>query len=212
MSEQRRFGADRSDVLLVVTTEQFTLQTARSAAGSEITGRAGMFLSTVSIALLAFAFIGQTAGADAAFSLFAVIALLTLLFLGIVTFDRTLQASVDDIALTHRLNRLRKLYVEVFPELGDYLLTTVPSGGVAARLRERLRPTHWQLLLSVAGLVGVINSLIAGLLVGLIADRTRRLDVVLAAVAGAVTFVVSAAIHQRIQVVRRVQPDAPDNA
>jgi hypothetical protein len=206
MNEQRRFGDDRSDVLLVVTTEQFTLQTARSATGSEITGRASMFLTTVSIALLAFAFIGQTAGADTAFSLFGLVTLVTLLFLGAVTFERTLQAAVDDIATTERLNRLRSIYVDLFPELGEYMPTTVPSGGVAARVQGGLRPTHWQLLLSVSGMVSVINSLIAALLIGLIVDRPLDLGVVVAGVAGAVTFLIAVAVHQKIQAVRRRVP------
>lgn len=205
MNGQQRFGDDRSDVLMIVTTEHFTLQTARSAAVSEITGRAGMFLSTVSIALVALAFVGQDDGLRAAFSAFGTVTLLMLFFLGVVTFERTLQASIDDIATTQRINRLHLIYVELFPELRDYLPTTVPSGGVASRVHggAALRPTQWQLLLSVSGMVGVINSLIAALLVGVAADRALGANVLLASSAATLTFLAAVAVHQRVQMVRK---------
>jgi hypothetical protein len=47
-------------LLQALTTEHFTLQTARSATIMESNGRSALFLSTVSSAVVALAFIGQS--------------------------------------------------------------------------------------------------------------------------------------------------------
>jgi hypothetical protein len=58
-------------LLQALTTEHFTLQTARSATIMETNGRSALFLSTVSSAVVALAFIGQLADVGQPFFLFA---------------------------------------------------------------------------------------------------------------------------------------------
>ena len=62
--------ATREQVLQFMTTEHFTLQTAKSATVAEANGRSTLFLSTVSSAVVALAFVGLGAAVFAA-SVFA---------------------------------------------------------------------------------------------------------------------------------------------
>ncbi len=78
--------ATRASALQFMTTEHFTLQTARSATIADAASRASLFVSTVSSALVALAFIGQISGIGAAFYAFSFVLLPALCFLGIVTF------------------------------------------------------------------------------------------------------------------------------
>ena len=64
-------GEPRAPAISFVTTEHFTLQGARSKTISESTGRATMFLSSVSGGLVALGLVATAAGVGAAFYAFA---------------------------------------------------------------------------------------------------------------------------------------------
>jgi hypothetical protein len=82
-------------LLAALTTEHFTLQTARSATIMESNGRSALFLSTVSSAVVALAFIGQVADVGQPFFLFALAVLPTLFLLGLLTYLRLTQSATD---------------------------------------------------------------------------------------------------------------------
>ncbi len=65
----------RPAAVTFVTTEHFTLQGARSSTIAEASGRATMFLGTVSGGLVALGLIATAAGVDTAFYAFALILL-----------------------------------------------------------------------------------------------------------------------------------------
>ncbi|MGH8835433.1 MAG: hypothetical protein ACRDWG_10635 [Actinomycetes bacterium] len=132
-------NVDRADTqprpaaVTFVTTEHFTLQGARSSTIAEATGRATMFLGTVSGGLVALGLMATATGIGAAIYAFGLILLPTLAFVGLVTFDRTLQSGLDDYGYAQRIARLRGYYFEHAPELVGYLLSVPP----AERLRIR---------------------------------------------------------------------------
>src|SRR3569832_1705570 len=102
------------------TTEHFNLQTARALTVSEANGRASIYLAAVSSNLIALAFIGQMSRLGPAFYAFALILLPVLAFIGIVTYQRLVQASIEDIAYAQRIGRLRDFYLTLAPELAPY--------------------------------------------------------------------------------------------
>jgi hypothetical protein len=164
-----------------VTTEHFTLQGARSSTIAEATGRATMFLGTVSGGLIALGLIATAAGVGAAFYALGLILLPTLAFVGLVTFDRVLQSGIEDHGYTRRIARLRGYYFQYAPELAGYLLS-VPR---AERLRlQGLRGGVWQGFLTVAGMVGVVTAVLAGSAAGLLAALASGRSLVVALVAG----------------------------
>ena len=102
-------------VVTMETTEHFNLQTARAATISEANGRASIYLAALSSNLIALAFIGQMSRLAPDFYAFALLLLPVLAFVGVVTFQRLVQASFEDIAYAQRIARLRRLYVELAP-------------------------------------------------------------------------------------------------
>ena len=60
--EESRAGADRQSILQFMTTEHFTLQTARAVANAEITSRLQLYLGTLSSAIIALALTAQLSG------------------------------------------------------------------------------------------------------------------------------------------------------
>src|SRR3954469_16942980 len=185
--------ARRSDLLAIVTTEHFTLQGARATAISDANGRTGFFLATLSAVTVALAFVAQIGGGISdAFALFAVILLPLLLFIGLATFERLLQLAIENIRCVVAINRLRHYYLEIAPELQSHI-TLSPyddMAGVLASLgsvRTRMRP--WDLVISNAGIIGVVDALLAGIVAGLVTWFLTHDLVVAGVAAGAVSIV-----------------------
>jgi hypothetical protein len=147
-----------------VTTEHFTLQGARSATISESTGRASMFLATVSGGLVALGLVATATGIGGAFYAFGLVLLPTLAFVGLVTFERSLQSGVEDLGYAQRIARLRAYYFDNAPELTRYLLSVSPSDRLVV---QGLRGGYLQGFRTVAGMVGVVTAVLAGSEVGL---------------------------------------------
>jgi hypothetical protein len=89
----------------MATTEHFNLQTARAATISEANGRANIYLAALSSNLIALAFIGQMSRLGTAFYAFSLLLLPVLAVVGVVTFQRLVQSSLEDIAYAQRIAR-----------------------------------------------------------------------------------------------------------
>jgi hypothetical protein len=142
-----------------VTTEHFVLQGARAATIAESTGRANMFLAAVSGGLVALGLVATASSLGAAFYGFGLVLLSTLTFVGFVTFERTLQSSIEDTESARRIALLRGYYFEHAPEIAPYLLSVPPAERL---LVQRVPGDRWQGYRTVAGMVAVITAVLAG--------------------------------------------------
>src|ERR671930_2057865 len=107
--------------LQCLTTEHFALQTARAATIQEANQRANLFLTSVSSATIALAFVAQVTQMGEPFLLFSLILLPCLYFIGLVTFVRTVQVAIEDMVHARGMARIRHYYVEHAPEMERYL-------------------------------------------------------------------------------------------
>ena len=181
----------------MATTEHFNLQTARAATISEANGRANIYLAALSSNLIALAFIGQMSRLGTAFYAFSLLLLPVLAFVGVVTFQRLVQSSLEDIAYAQRIARLRNLYVAVAPELEPYLLVS-PGRPAEMLVRGRpLGPSRWQLTLTTAGMVAVVNSVVIGASAGLVVAALGAESLAIALATGAFVAVSALAVHRR---------------
>lgn len=183
------------------TTEHFNLQTARSITVAEANGRASIYLAALSTNLIALAFIGQMSRLGAAFYAFGLILLPVLAFVGVVTFLRLVQSSIEDIAYAHRVARLRDFYLQVSPELEPYLLVVRGSRAAALLEGDRVAPSAWQLTLTIAGMVAVVNSVVlaavAGLALAVAGVEPLAIQLAFAAVVGAGAVIMHQRHHRR---------------
>jgi hypothetical protein len=166
-----------------VTTEHFVLQGARAATIAESTGRANMFLAAVSGGLVALGLVATASSLGAAFYGFGLVLLPTLTFVGLVTFERTLQTSIEDTEYARRIALLRGYYFEHAPEIAPYLLSVPP----AERLHmQRVPGDRWQGYRTVAGMVAVITAVLAGSTAALAAILIFDHSLTAAVISGAV--------------------------
>src|SRR4051794_8600140 len=138
------------------TTEHFNLQTDRAVTVSEAYGRASIYLAALSGNLITLAFVGQTSRLGATFYAFALILLPVLAFVGVVTFVRLVQSSIEDLAYANRIALLRRFYLRVLPELEPYLVVVRPAASASAPAHGERRPSKWRLTLTAAGMVAVV--------------------------------------------------------
>jgi hypothetical protein len=95
----------------------------------------------------------------AAFYGFGLVLLRSLAFVGLVTFGRTLQSSMEHTEYARRIARLRGYYFDQAPEIAAYLLTDPPAERLHMR---RVAGDRWQGYRTVAGMVAVITAVLAG--------------------------------------------------
>lgn len=84
-----------------------------------------------------------------------------------MTFQRLVQSSIEDIAYAQRIARLRAFYLGLAPELEPFLLMVHGPRAEGLSHDKRLGPSAWQLMLTTAGMVGVVNSAVIGACAGL---------------------------------------------
>src|SRR5436305_9129910 len=86
-----------SQMVTVITTEHYNLQTGRSMTVADANGRSTLFIGAVSGALIAIAFAGQVSHMGTAFFVFSLVLVPSLFFMGLTTFERVLQSAIEDL-------------------------------------------------------------------------------------------------------------------
>ncbi|HEX3215024.1 MAG TPA: hypothetical protein VH016_20840, partial [Actinomycetota bacterium] len=95
-----------------LTTEHFTLQTARAVAVNEGNGRTALYIGALSSTLVALALVAQRSPLGHLFHVVALTVGPAVFFLGLVTYVRVLQSSIEDILYARAINRIRHYYTE----------------------------------------------------------------------------------------------------
>ncbi len=189
----------------ILSTEHWSLLATRGLAWSESFSRASWFLTVVSATVVALALVADSTDFGAGFRLFALVLMPLLVVIGVATVIRLVQLNSEDVELVAGMNRLRRGYLDLAPELEEYFITGHRED-VAGIMRtyggRRSRVPAGQYLSSIALLVSVIVSVLIGALAGLIADAFGA-GTVAAVVAGILTGVVALAVLVRL-VVRQV--------
>jgi uncharacterized membrane protein YkgB len=192
---------DRQALLTALTTEHFTLQGARSTTVSESTGRSSLYLTAVSSALVALGFIGQVSEVGDTFHLFSLAVVPVLFWLGLLTFVRVQEKSIEDLYYARAINRIRHYYLELAGDHAGYFLLRGNDDVAGVFANMATSPSRAQLLYGSATTVGVVNSVVGGagvaLLIGAVADVSPGLAVACGALAAAVLTLAHLAYERR---------------
>lgn len=167
---------DDPRALQILSTEHWSLLSARSLVYNEAFARAGMFLTFVSASLVALALAANAMAFSRDFLLLAA-GLLTLdLVIGLATVGRIMDATLDDLRAIHGMNRIRNAYAQIAPEILPFFITSIhdDAAGVMATYGV---PAHTQSFLAgllhglstTNGMINMLNAALAGSVVGLAA-------------------------------------------
>ncbi len=205
-----RAGVTDAVRVQILATEHWSLLATRGMTWNEMFSRTGMYLTVLSAATVALALVAQATDFGSGFRLFALLVLPVVLVLGVGTQVRVGDARAEDVWLVIGMNRLRRAYLELAPELEPYFVTghrDDVAGIMRTYMVEVLRTpgmdtriTPARILASTPVMVGVINAVVAGVLAALVAETMGAVTVVSAAAgltAGLAYAVVLAAVPMR---------------
>jgi hypothetical protein len=194
-------GGDRTDrqaLLTALTTEHFTLEGARARTVGESAARASMYMFSVSSMLIALGFVSQVSEGGEVFQLFALTVLPSLFFLGLFTFVRLVQGSIEDLRYGRAINRIRHYYVELSDEGARYFLMSGYDDLRGVLLNMGLEGgSRWQMFFATASAVSVVNSVVGAAAIAILLGVTLDVPLAVAAVAGLMFLAGSVAIHLR---------------
>jgi hypothetical protein len=106
---------------IILATEHWSLLGTRSMAWNEAFSRTNVFLNTLSASVVALALVADATGFDDSFFGFALVLFPIVLFLGVATYVKLVQINTDDIYQVRAMNRLRRAYLDIAPELRTVL-------------------------------------------------------------------------------------------
>jgi hypothetical protein len=185
-----------------LTTEHFTLQTARTVAVSEGNGRTALYVGALSSTLVALALVAQRSPLGEVFYAVALTVLPAVLFLGLVTYVRVLQSSIEDIVYARAINRIRHYYTEIDPSQAHYFLLSGRDDVRGALANMYVRDSWTQFLFTMPSAVAVINALLAGVTVALALMTTIGTPLPVTVLAGMAFGTAALALHLAYQVRR----------
>jgi hypothetical protein len=174
----------RQLALSALTTEQFNLQTARMGTIAEANGRSTLYLGALSSTVIAIAFVGQASELGDAFYLFALSLLPPVFLLGVFSYLRLVQTSIEDMVYAVGSFRIRQYFLGLDPTAVPFFPPTDPQGMTKLERIGVVATGPLQLLLTAASMVGCINAIVGGVAVALALRSLLAAPVPVAAVTG----------------------------
>jgi hypothetical protein len=163
----------------ILATEHWSLLAGRSLAYNEAFSRAGMFLTFLSASLIVMGFaIATDRFADAVVPIVALL-LAVDLFIGLATLGRLIDAGSEELVAIAGMNRIRHAYTEMIPGIQRYFIASIhdDARGILSSFGTlgvgEGPPSPFSNiahgLTTTVGMVAVINCVITGALVAVIA-------------------------------------------
>jgi hypothetical protein len=191
--------------LTILTTEHWSLLSARSLVYNEAFARGGMFLAFLSATLVALGLVATATGFSDAFLTVAAVVLALDLFVGLASLGRISSASAEDIRFVQGMNRIRHAYHEMVPGLEPYFVTMHHDDvrSVLALYGPQIAGTLAGVLhgfTTTPGMLGVICAAVGGALAAVVATlltHTASSAALVGAASFVALFVIQVAISQR---------------
>ena len=183
-----------------LVTEHFVLQSARSTTVSEAVGRSAVYLTCVSSAVVAFGFF---AAATHGLALVVATVLPALIILGVFTFVRLVETSVENVVFLRRMEAIRGYYATLDPA-ADAFFASAQSSGSAALASTGMRSSVIEMLFTGASMIAAVTSILAGAGAALLLD-TAGVPLFAAVAAGTGVAFAAFGLHM-LWMYRRGQP------
>ena len=160
--------------LQILSTEHWSLLSARSLAYNEAFVRGGMFLTFLSMSFVALALLTQAMAFDDQFLTVAAIVLAFDLVIGLLTYGRINGANVDDLRAVHGMARIRHAYTEIAPIVATYF-TSPTHDDIESLMASYGSPstsgmgTVLYALTTSGVMIGLITAMVGGVLAAVLA-------------------------------------------
>ena len=159
-------------------TEYFVLQSMASSTISESGSRVSIYLSSLASGLVA---LGFSSSSPRGFASLAFTVLPTVFVLGWFTIVRLIDTSVANVVSLRRIELIRQYYASIVPSAAAYFQPDDPVSGT-----QGVRYGRWSFLFTMASMVIVVNSVLGGATVALVAVLGVKAPVAISTVIGVI--------------------------
>ncbi len=158
----------------ILSTEHWSLLSARSLAYNEAFTRGGMFLSFLSMSFVALALLSQAMSFDQQFLVIAAIVLAFDLIIGLTTYGRIIGANADDLRAVHGMSRIRHGSTQIAPIVTPYFVTGTHDDPDGVMISYGSPPSTYPGVVlygitTSGGMIALIASMVGGVLAGVMA-------------------------------------------
>jgi hypothetical protein len=178
----------------ILASEHWSLLATRSLIWNEAMSRATVFLTVLSAAIIALALLADATGFGPQTTALALVLLPVVLLLGVATYVRLVLINTEEFQLVLAMNRLRRAYLTIAPDLEPYFTTghhDDEQGLVTTYMLHR--PTRARLwlhfLVNTPTIVATVDAALATVIVVLLVQGTGTSGASVVA-AGVVAFLV----------------------
>ncbi len=190
---------DPGQLLTALTTEHFTLQTARAQTTSETSARASVYMLSVSSALVALGFVSQVAdGFGDVFAVFALTVLPTIYLLGCATYVRLVELGAEDLKYGMAINRIRGYYQEIAGDRADLFLLSGHDDAAGVFLNMGISPGRRNPAYAFSTAIAVVNGVVGGAAAAIALGAIPDVPLWLATVVGVLVALVSVVAWLRV--------------
>ncbi|HEX7172213.1 MAG TPA: hypothetical protein VF365_06355 [Candidatus Limnocylindria bacterium] len=158
---------DDPRAITILTTEHWSLLSARSLAYNEAFVRCGMFLTFLSMSFVALALFSSAMSFGDDFLTVAAVLLAFDFIIGLTTYARIIGANLDDMRAVHGMARIRHGYTQIAPLVAPYFTTAIHDDPAGVGLAYGDQPTAFPGVLfygltTSGGMIGLILALVGG--------------------------------------------------
>ena len=155
----------------ILSTEHWSLLSARSLAYNEAFTRGGMFLTFLSMSFVALALLAQAMSFGEQFLTIAAIVLGFDFVIGVTTYGRIVGANEDDLRAVHGMARIRHAYTEIAPLVGRYFTspTNDDIDSVLTTYGTQRGSDFLYAFTTSGGMIGLITAMVGGVLASVVA-------------------------------------------
>jgi hypothetical protein len=161
----QKTGLDDPRAVDILTTEHWSLISARTLGYQEMFGRATIFIGILSGTVIALALLAQATRFGRQTLAFAAVLLAVSLFVGLATFVRCVAINLEDARWVAGMSLLRRAYLEMVPELEAFFIASHEPDVDRRPLRYGLPQRLGSLahsLTTTSSVVAALNSMLAG--------------------------------------------------
>jgi hypothetical protein len=157
--------------LQILSTEHWSLLSARSLGYTEAMSRTSIFVAALSGAIVALALVAQATDFGDEFVAFSLVLLPVVFFLGVTTIVRIGQINHEDAMWVQGMNRIRHAYLELVPALEPYFVTSRfdDDNGVLESIAMPNVVPRYQAFVAIPGTIAVLDAVVAAATVGIAA-------------------------------------------
>lgn len=184
--------------LTILTTEHFTLQSARQLCLQDMQNRSTMFLTAVSASLIAIGFFGSATQFRGGFVIFALALLISLWVFGALTWTRVVQAAIEDVIICFGIARIRHRYTEIAPDVRNLFVRSIHDDFAGINLEMGSTQEWWQKLMPAYIGISFVTSVLAGAAVAFTVNEVAHATLTMQMFAAVAAFAINVLLFRRL--------------